>query len=264
MPGNMEAFLLRINAVGSQANFSLSTSPGAQTVAAGGSTSYTVTLTGLDGFSGTVNLAASGLPSGASGSFNPTSVVGSGSSTLTITTSGATPAGGSTMTVTGTSGALSHNASSTLNVTGSGAPSPPSAVSVSPGSGSGSSQTFAFTFSDASGAASIVSTQMVVNATLATSGGCFFYFARGSNAVYLADDAGSFHSPSTIGSAGTQQNSQCTVDAGASSVSMAGTTLTVNLALSFKSGFVGLKGIFAKAYDGVQESSWVQLGSWTP
>jgi hypothetical protein len=107
-----------------------------------------------------------------------------------------------------------------------------------------------------------VSTQMLVNSTLSTPNGCYFYFSRGSNTIYLADDTGAFHSPSTIGVTGTQQNSQCTVDAGASSVSMVGNNLTVSLAVTFKPAFAGAKSVFAKAYDGVQESAWVQLGGW--
>jgi hypothetical protein len=48
-------------------------------VLAGASTSYAVTAGAVNGFSGTVNLAASGLPAGATATFNPASVTGSGS-----------------------------------------------------------------------------------------------------------------------------------------------------------------------------------------
>src|SRR5215831_6110905 len=74
-------------------DFSLSASPSSQTVAQGSGTSYTATVTALNGFTGTVTFSASGLPAGASASFNPTSVTGSGSSTMTVTTSSTTPAG---------------------------------------------------------------------------------------------------------------------------------------------------------------------------
>ncbi|HYL78381.1 MAG TPA: S8 family serine peptidase [Bryobacteraceae bacterium] len=244
-------------------DFSLSMTPGSQTVAAGGSTTYTVTATASNGFGGVVSFGVSGLPSGASGSFNPPSVAGSGSSTLTINTTSGTPAGGSTVTVTGTSGSLIHNASASLNVTGSGAPSPPTTVSVSPSSGSGSAQTFAFTFSDSNGGANIVSTQLDVGATLSTSGACYFYYARAANQIYLANDAGSFGPSLSLGSAGTMQNSQCVLDAGASSVMVSGNTLTMNLALSFKPAFGGAKNLYMEAQNASLDSGWAQRGTFT-
>jgi hypothetical protein len=57
-----------------------------------------------------VSLSASGLPSGASATFSPTTIAGgSGSSTMSVTTSSTTPTGTYTLTITGTSGALSHS-----------------------------------------------------------------------------------------------------------------------------------------------------------
>jgi hypothetical protein len=105
--------------------FSISTTPGSQTVTAGGSTNYTATVSAINGFSGTVSFSMSGLPTGATGSFNPTSVNGSGSSTLTVTTAANTPAGTYTLTVSGTSGSLVHNSTASLvvNATSGGLPS---------------------------------------------------------------------------------------------------------------------------------------------
>src|SRR5262249_10244966 len=97
-------------------DFTISATPSTQTVVTGGSTSYTVTVTWLDGFTGSVDLAASGLPSGAGASFAPATVAGSGQSTLTVTTTSATPAGTFTVTVTGTSGASSHQTTVALTV----------------------------------------------------------------------------------------------------------------------------------------------------
>src|SRR5260370_736525 len=73
-------------------DFSISASPGSQTVTAGNGTSYTATVTGSGGFSGAVNFTASGLPSGAGASLNPTSVTDSGSSTISLPTRATTPA----------------------------------------------------------------------------------------------------------------------------------------------------------------------------
>ncbi len=114
-------------------DFSITTSPASQTVTAGGGTSYTASVTALGGFTGTVNFSVSGLPSGASASFNPTSVTGSGSSTLSVSTSTTTPAGTYTLTLTGTSGTLSHSTTVKLVVNPVGG-TPDFTISVSPAS----------------------------------------------------------------------------------------------------------------------------------
>ncbi|HEY2113635.1 MAG TPA: hypothetical protein VGJ51_00985 [Candidatus Angelobacter sp.] len=98
-------------------NFSIAATPASQTVTAGAGTSYTTTVAASGGFTGVVGFTISGLPTGASASFNPTSVTGSGSSTLSVSTSTTTPAGTYTLTVTGTDGVLTHTASATLVVT---------------------------------------------------------------------------------------------------------------------------------------------------
>lgn len=97
-------------------DFTISATPASQTVTAGNSTSYTVSTSALNGFTGTVALSASGLPSGASASFNPTSISGAGSSTLNVTTTTSAATGTFTLTITGTSGSLSHSATVTLVV----------------------------------------------------------------------------------------------------------------------------------------------------
>ncbi len=111
-------------------SFSLSASPGSQSITVGSSTSYTVTVTPANGFSGSVGFSVSGLPTGASASFSPASVTGSGSSTLNVSTSSSTPTGTYTLTVNGTSGSLSATATVTLVVTAV----PDFTVSASPAS----------------------------------------------------------------------------------------------------------------------------------
>ncbi len=101
-------------------DFTVSATPSSQTVSAGNNTSYTVNIGNIDAFSGTVNLSASGLPSGASASFNPSSVQSVGSSTLTVSTGSSTPAGNSTLTINGSSGVISHNTTVGLTVTSGG------------------------------------------------------------------------------------------------------------------------------------------------
>jgi hypothetical protein len=98
-------------------DFTISISPATQTVTAGGGTSYTVTATALNGFTGNVPLSIAGLPSGTTSSFTPATIAGAGTSTLTVNTTGATPGGTSTLTVTGNSGGTpAHSTSATLVV----------------------------------------------------------------------------------------------------------------------------------------------------
>lgn len=103
-----------------QDNFALSATPASQTVTAGGNATYTVTVTPSGSFSGAVTLSAGGLPSGTTASFNPASITTSGSSTMTLASSGSTPAGTYPITIKGTSGSLSQTASATLVVSTSG------------------------------------------------------------------------------------------------------------------------------------------------
>jgi hypothetical protein len=247
----------------SSPGYSLGMTPSSQSVAAGGNTSFTVTVTPSNGFSGTVSLGVSGLPTGVTGSFNPTSVTGAGSSTLMITVGAGAVSGSYTAMVTGTSGALVEMASSGLTVTATSSGGPPAPSSVTPNSGSGSSQTFAFAFTDPNGATDIASTQMVINASLASAGSCYFYYSRASNQIYLATDAGAWQGSLTVGTSGTMQNSQCMVNAGASSVTASGNNLTLNLALTFASGFAGVKNIYMEVHNATQDSGWSQFGAWT-
>jgi hypothetical protein len=117
------------------ADFSLSATPASQSVVQGGGTSFTATVAAANGFSGTVGLSVSGLPAGATGSFNPASISTSGSSMLSVSTSTSTPAGSYPLTITATSGALTHTANVTLVVSGNFSVSiVPASLTVSRGS----------------------------------------------------------------------------------------------------------------------------------
>jgi fibronectin type 3 domain-containing protein len=99
------------------ANFSLTVSPLSQTVTVGSGTTYTVTVSPLNGYTGNVSLSVTGLPSGTGSTFSPATVTGgSGSSTLTVTTSSSTPTGSNSLQFSGTDGTLTNNASATLVV----------------------------------------------------------------------------------------------------------------------------------------------------
>ncbi len=95
------------------ADFSISASPGTVVTKRGNTATYTVSVTPSGGFNGSVTLSAL-VPNGATASFNPTAVAGgSGSSTLSVNT-GTAVRGTYTLTITGTSGSLTH--STTVNL----------------------------------------------------------------------------------------------------------------------------------------------------
>jgi subtilase family serine protease len=96
-------------------SFSLSANPTSVTVQQGNQATSTITVTDIDGFSGSVTLAASGLPSGVTAGFNPNPT--STTSTLTFTASGTATTGTSTITVSGTSGSLTAQTTISLTVT---------------------------------------------------------------------------------------------------------------------------------------------------
>ena len=80
----------------------------------GGSGTSNVYLTPQYGFSGSVNLAVSGLPSGVTASFSPNPTTGN--SVLTLTASNTASLGQYTLTITGTSGSLTESTTVPLTV----------------------------------------------------------------------------------------------------------------------------------------------------
>lgn len=97
--------------------FTITVSPAVQTVRRGSSTTYTATVKPQNGFNGVVTFSVSGLPANTTGSFNPKTVTGHGTSTLTVSTTKSSPTGTSTLTITGTSGSLSPSARAILAIT---------------------------------------------------------------------------------------------------------------------------------------------------
>src|SRR5205807_2258654 len=111
----IDTFIVELSS-GGIPDFTIGATPPTQTVASGNSTTYTVTISALNGFSSNVSFNVSGVPTGATSNFNPSSVTGSGTSTLTVTTSGSMPAGTYPLTITGTSGSVVHSTGTTLVV----------------------------------------------------------------------------------------------------------------------------------------------------
>jgi len=98
-------------------SFTFSASPASQTTSPGGSTTYTAAVTAQGNFAGTVSLSVSGLPAGATASFSPATISGSGSSTLTVVASSSTALGTYPLTITAYSmGTITQTANVSLVV----------------------------------------------------------------------------------------------------------------------------------------------------
>jgi hypothetical protein len=96
-------------------SFALTAVPNTLTVTQGSKGTSTITVVPANGFTGSVTLTASGLPSGVTAAFvpNPTTTT----SVLTLTASATAATGTSTVTITGTSGSLTPTTTLSLTVT---------------------------------------------------------------------------------------------------------------------------------------------------
>src|SRR5215471_4028491 len=95
-------------------SFVVSASPAGVAILQGASGSTTISINALNGFSGSVSLAVSGLPNGVSATFdtNPATT----SSLLTLSATGTAATGSFTPTITGTSGSLTSTTTLSLTV----------------------------------------------------------------------------------------------------------------------------------------------------
>jgi len=148
----------------------------------------------------------------------------------------------------------------TLNIN-----SKPASVAVLPATGTGSTQLFQFQYSDPAGATAIVSTRMIINTAQSFTGACSTFWDNAKQTLALVPDNGvGLGVAAPLGVAGTLQNTQCSVDLGASSVVVSGNNLTLNLAISFNPVFVGPKTTFMSVLNKFgQNSGWVSRGTWT-
>jgi Pro-kumamolisin, activation domain len=116
--GSVNAANLVNNWPGTKPTFTLSTSASGVSVTHGLSANTAVIITPWNGFNGSVSFSASGLPSGVTASFNPTST--QTTTTLTLTASASATVGTSTVTITGTSGSLTSATTISVSVVSAG------------------------------------------------------------------------------------------------------------------------------------------------
>jgi hypothetical protein len=191
--------------------FALTATPASPTLSRGGSTTTALTITPSGGFTGTVALAASNLPTGVTAAFSPAST--RTTSTLTLTASGASGTGTYAVYVAGTSGALSQQITLLVTVSSQATPSfalatSPASLTINPG-GSGTStvtitSSGGFTGSVALSASSLpagvtatfnpASTTGSSTLTLAASGAS----GTGTSTVYVTGASGALSQQTTL------------------------------------------------------------------
>jgi hypothetical protein len=89
---------------------------GSKSVTQGSNVTNTITSTLSTGTTQAVSFSASGLPTGVTASFSPTSCSPTCTTTLTLTASASATVGTTTATITGTAGAVSHTTTFSLSV----------------------------------------------------------------------------------------------------------------------------------------------------
>jgi pseudomonalisin len=99
--------------------FTLTESATSASIIQGTSAMITLTVTGAAAFNSTVAMTASGLPSGVTASFSPSSLAapGSGTSVLTLSASPSAPVGNHTITITAKGGNVTESVTILLSVT---------------------------------------------------------------------------------------------------------------------------------------------------
>ena len=103
-----QLFPVTVAAASPLPDFLLSLSAALQSIIAGASANCTLIVTPTGGFSSALSYTVSGLPSGATASFN--------SNTVTVATSSFTAAGAYPLTITGAGGGVTHSVPATLSV----------------------------------------------------------------------------------------------------------------------------------------------------
>ena len=115
-------WIMQMVAFRAGANFTISASPSSLTIAGGNQGTSTITTTISGSFNSAISLTATGVPTGTTVAFNPSTIPapGSGTSTMTFSVGVSTTAGTYPITITGNGGGIQRSTTLTLIVTSSG------------------------------------------------------------------------------------------------------------------------------------------------
>ena len=98
--------------------------------------------------------------------------------------------------------------------------------------------TYTAQYSHPAGASALTTVSLLVSTSASTDIACYVTYTASTGKFILYNDFAATGS-TTVPTGGIAQNSQCILNGGGSSVSLAGTTLTLTLSLTFQPGFVG-------------------------
>jgi len=145
----------------------------------------------------------------------------------------------------------------------------PYVVFMTPAFGTTTEANYQFVFADTAGYQNIQIADILVNTVLDGRQACYIAIqptGQFSANVMLVDDAGDAGGPyrtMQIPSASIVSNNQCSVEASGSSILGNGTTLTINLTITFHANFGGYKVFYLSAGDvSGTNSGWQPVAAW--
>jgi hypothetical protein len=139
----------------------------------------------------------------------------------------------------------------------------PPTVQMTPNSGFGSGATFTLGISDTGGSGNVAQGDLIIG-TVGAKSNCYIDYNAAANTLSLLSDDNTTWSHATVGSSVVLQNSQCSVNAGAATVSGSGNILTLRLPVTFTKNYTGTRTLNTFAADKTgQSSGWKNSGNWT-
>ena len=135
-------------------------------------------------------------------------------------------------------------------------------MALTPLSGSGTQQSFTLQVTDSLSGSDLTTVGLLIGSTTSTSGACSVIYTSAQNTFALLTDAGTAPPTTIAPGSGTQQNSQCMLNGSGSSASISGTTLTLNLAITFQPAFTGSKNVYIDAANPYETVNWQLEGVW--
>jgi len=139
-------------------------------------------------------------------------------------------------------------------------PPTPSADSVSPNASSGAGQVFTFVFSDTQSALNLSGMAVLFNTSVSFTNACYIIYDRGAGSITLLADDGVGAGSKPVSSTTVLQNSQCAV--GVVTVTASALSQILNISVTFKGAFTGLKNIYMFASEATLNTGWIQRGTY--